>query len=102
MAYVFHPEVYDDLDDIYEYISHFNPNAADRVLDEFLAAFDSLVLFPHQGHRRPDLTSLLLRFIVVRHCLIAYAPELEPLWIVAVVDGRRSPRVIAAMLRSSK
>lgn len=38
MAYVLHPEVYGDLDEIYEYIDNFNHAAADRVLDEFLAA----------------------------------------------------------------
>ena len=59
-----------------------------------------LVRFPHQGHRRPDLTSRPLRFQTVREYLIAYAPEEKPLLVVAVVHGRRSPRVIAAMLRS--
>ncbi len=99
MVYVLHPEVYGDLDEIYQYIDNFNHAAADRVLDEFLAAFDSLVLFPHQGFRRLDLTSRPIRFRVVRKYLIAYAPDLQPLWIVAAIDGRRSPRVIAALLR---
>jgi plasmid stabilization system protein ParE len=99
MAYVLHPEVYGDLDEIYEYIDNFNHAAADRLLDEFLAAFDLLSHFPHQGFRRPDITSRPLRFKVVRSYLIAYLPDLEPLWIVAVVDGRRNPRVIAALLR---
>ena len=99
MAYVLHPEVYGDLDEIYEYIDNFNHAAADRLLDEFLAAFDSLVRFPLQGHRRTDLSSRPLRFKVTRSYLIAYLPDLEPLWIVAVVDGRRNPRVIAALLR---
>jgi hypothetical protein len=31
--------------------------------------------------------------------LIAYAPEEKPLWVVAVMHGRRSPRVMAAILR---
>jgi plasmid stabilization system protein ParE len=99
MVYVLHPEVYGDLDEIYQYIDNFNHAAADRVLDEFLAAFDSLTLMPHQGFRRPDLTSRPLRFKVVRKYLIAYTPDQQPLWIVAVIDGRRSPRVIAALLR---
>jgi plasmid stabilization system protein ParE len=99
MTYVLHPEVYGDLDEIYEYIDRFNPSAADRLLDEFLAAFDSLVRFPLQGHRRIDLSSRPLRFKVIRSYLIAYLPDLEPLWIVAVLDGRRNPRVIAALLR---
>jgi hypothetical protein len=40
-----------------------------------------------------------LRFIVVREYLIAYAPEEKPLWVLAVLHGRRSPRVMAAILR---
>jgi plasmid stabilization system protein ParE len=99
MAFLIHPEAFDDLDEIYEYVGGFNPSAADRVLDELFAAFDLLGLFPHMGHRRPDLTLKPLRFKAVRSYLIAYAPEVKPMWIVAVIDGRRSPRVIAAMLR---
>jgi plasmid stabilization system protein ParE len=57
------------------------------------------VPFPHQGYRRPDLTSRLLRFTLVREYLIAYAPDEKPLWVVAVMHGRRSPRIMAAILR---
>ena len=55
--------------------------------------------FPNLGHKRPYLTSRPLRFTVVREYLIAYAPEEKPLWVVAVMHGRRSPRVMAAILR---
>jgi plasmid stabilization system protein ParE len=54
---------------------------------------------PPSGHRRPDLTSSPLRFIRVRDYLIAYAPDERPLWIIAVIHGHRSPRVMAAILR---
>jgi hypothetical protein len=41
-----------------------------------------------------------LRFHVVRdQYLIAYAPDEIPLWVVAVLHGRRNPRVMAAILR---
>ena len=73
--------------------------AADRVREEIFGAIRALVPFPGQGHRRPDLTSRPLRFILVREYLIAYAPEEKPLWVVAVMHGRRSPRVMAAILR---
>ena len=99
MGFALHPEAIEDLDEIHEYINRFNFSAANRVMGDIIAAFDSLVLMPHQGFRRPDLTSRPLRFKVVRSYLIAYAPDKIPLWIVAVVDGRRSTRVIAAMLR---
>jgi antitoxin ParD1/3/4/toxin ParE1/3/4 len=57
------------------------------------------VPFPHQGHRRSDLTSRPLRFRRVRDYLIAYAPDESPLLVVAVLHGRRSPRAMAAILR---
>jgi hypothetical protein len=56
--------------------------------------------FPNQGYRRPNLTSRPLRFRLVCEHVIACAPEKNPLWVVAVFHGRRSPRVIAAILRS--
>lgn len=98
-GHALHPEAYDDLDDIRGYIAQDNPDAADRVITEIFAAIRALVPFPNQGHRRPDLTSRPLRFIVVREYLIAYAPEQKPLWVVAVMHGRRSPRIMAAILR---
>lgn len=99
MRYALHPEVYGDLEEIHDSMGCFNVEAADRILDRFLAAFDLLSTFPQLGYRRPDLTSRPLRFKIVENYLIAYAPKLDPLWIVAVVDGRRNPRVIAALLR---
>lgn len=95
--YDFHPEA--DLNDIWDYIAKDSPDVADRVTDEIVSAIEALVPFPNRGYTRPDLTSRPLRFIVVRDYLIAYAPEGKPLWVVAVIHGRRSPRVIAAILR---
>jgi hypothetical protein len=40
-----------------------------------------------------------LRFICVRDYLIAYAPDVKPLWVIAVIHGHRDPRVMAAILR---
>lgn len=94
-----HPEAATDITDIWEYIAFDSPQAAGRVREEILAAIRALVRFPHQGHRRLDLTSRPLRFKVVREYLIAYAPDEIPLWVVAVMHGRRSPRVMAAILR---
>lgn len=70
------------------------------MIAEIVAAIDALVPFPNVGHKRPDLTSRPLRFIPVREYLIAYAPDEKPLWVVAVMHGRRSPRVMAAILRA--
>jgi len=99
-AYDFHPEARADLDEIWEFIRADNLDAADRVIAEILSAIGALIQFPRQGHRRPDLTSRPLRFIRVREYLIAYASDEKPLWVVAVMHGKRSPRVMAAILRS--
>jgi len=98
-GFVLHPEAYTDLDEIWEYIAADNLAAADRVLDEIYQTLHSLVAFPHQGHSRPDLTARPLRFQPVRDYVIAYAADEQPLIVIAVLHGRRSPRVIAAILR---
>ena len=99
ITYDLHPEARLDLDEIWEFIRRDNLDAADKVIADILASIDALVPFPNQGHKRPDLTSRPLRFILVRDYLIAYAPEEKPLWVLAVMHGRRSPRLMAAILR---
>jgi plasmid stabilization system protein ParE len=94
-----HPKAAQDITGIWEYIAEDNPSAAGRVREQILAAIRGLVHFPHQGHKRPDLSSRPLRFRTVREYLIAYAPDETPLLVVAVLHGRRSPRVMAAILR---
>jgi plasmid stabilization system protein ParE len=81
-GYDFHPEARFDLDEIWEFIRADNLDAADRTISEILSAIHSLIPFPYQGHKRPDLTSRPLRFTVVREYLIAYAPDESPwgLW----------------------
>jgi plasmid stabilization system protein ParE len=97
--YDLHPEAFTDIDEIAIYIGQDSSEAAHRVVDEIYRAIRSLVPFPHRGHRRTDLTSRPLRFIRVRDYLIAYAPDEKPLWVIAVMHGHRSPRVMAAILR---
>ena len=98
-GYVLHPAAFDDLNEIWEYLAADSLDAADRVLEEIHKTIRALVPFPHQGHRRPDLTSRPLRFTTVWEYLIAYAPSGKPLLVLAVIHSRRSPRTIAAMLR---
>lgn len=97
--YALHPEAFADLDDIREHIAQNNPDAADRIMSEIFAAIRGLVSFPYRGHQRPDLSSRPLWFTLVREYLIAYAPEEKPLLVVAVIHGRRNPRIIAGILR---
>lgn len=73
-GYRLHPEAYQDLDEIWEFIAQDNLDAADRLREEIYDTIQSVIAFPHQGHRRPDLTTRPMRFITVRDFLIAYAP----------------------------
>ena len=98
-GFVLHPAALADLAEIWEFIAADSVDAADQVLQQIQEAIHALVLFPRQGHARPDLSSRPLRFQSVRCFLIAYAPEEKPLLVVAVLHGRRNPRVIAALLR---
>src|SRR5437588_7934417 len=98
-GFVLHPDGLADLDEIWEFIAGDNLTAADGVLEEIYKAIGALVTFSQVGHSRPDLTSRPLRFQPVRDFLIAYAPDEKPLLVVAVLHGRRNPRVIAALLR---
>lgn len=100
-GYALHPGAYDDLDGIREYVARESPAAADRLVDEILDSIQSIAAFPHAGHGLPALTSRPLRFHVVREYLIAYAPK-DPLWVVAVLHGRRNPHILSSILRSRR
>jgi len=90
-----HPGAARDIIDIWEFIAFDNLRAAGRVREEILETFRRLASFPHSGHTRPDLFASAH----VREYLIAYAPAERPLWVIAVIHGRRHPRVMAAILR---
>jgi len=98
--FVLHPDACKDLEDIWEYIAADSPDNADHVREEIYQAIQSLVPFPQIGHVRSDLTSRPLRFQTVRDYVIAYVPDEKPLAVIAVLHGRRNPRVLAAILRS--
>ena len=99
-SYTFHPDAFGDLDEIWEYIAQDNVDAADRVLADIHSTLTLLAGSPQIGHRRPDLTTGPLRFHVARdEYLIAYAADEKPVWVVAILHGRRNPRLMAAILR---
>jgi plasmid stabilization system protein ParE len=98
LGFNLHPGAAQDITEIWEFITNDSVQAARRMRMEIFDAIDSLVFFPHQGHKRIDLTVLPLRFRPVREYLIAYAPDEKPLLVIAVIHGRRNPRTIAAIL----
>ena len=100
--FVLHPLAARDITAIWEFVAAESPAAARRVREEILSAIRRVAAFPESGHKRPELTSHPLRFVLVREYLIAYAPEERPLWVVAVIHGRHNPRVMAAILRGRR
>jgi plasmid stabilization system protein ParE len=98
-GYAFHPEAFADLDEIWEHIAAQNIDAADRVIDEIFSTLRTLASSPHIGYRRPELTTRPLRFMVVREYMIVYASAEKPLWVIAVIHGRRNPRIMGAILQ---
>lgn len=98
-GFALHPEAVDDLNDIWDFIAADSVDGADHIIGEIFDAIRALVPFPRRGHRRPDLSNRPLRFIPVRDYLVAYAPEEDPLLVIAIIHGHRSPRVMAAILR---
>src|SRR5712691_2291216 len=93
LGFDLHPEAAQDIADI--------GNRSPPIVRKRQSAFAKkswtrFAAFPHQA---PDLSNRPLRFKVVRDYLIAYAPDERPLWVIAVMHGRHSPRVMAAILR---
>jgi plasmid stabilization system protein ParE len=99
-GYRLHPEAVNDIDEIRAYMAEDSPDAADRFVNTVFDRIRGLVAFPDQGYRRPNLASRPLRFALAHEYVIAYALETMPLRVLAVFHGRRSPRVMAAILRS--
>ncbi|HEY7616066.1 MAG TPA: type II toxin-antitoxin system RelE/ParE family toxin [Terriglobales bacterium] len=97
-----HPGAAQDITEIWGFIAEDSMLAARRVREEIMDAIRKLVPFPHRGHTRPDLTTRPLRFQTLREYLIAYAPNEQPLVVIAVLHGRRSPRVIAGILQERR
>jgi plasmid stabilization system protein ParE len=56
-GYVFHPEAFADLAEIWEFIAEDNIDAADEVVAEILDTVRSLLTFPDLGRFRPELAA---------------------------------------------
>jgi toxin ParE1/3/4 len=87
--YVLSVEVFQDLQDIWDFIASDNVVAADRLEDEFFEAFEMLATRPRMGHSRSDLTDRDVRFWPVGEYLIVYRSLPASLQVVAVLHGAR-------------
>lgn len=83
-----------DLLQIADYISDEDPVAAERVVDDVVAAIESLVRFPEIGHLREDLADRRHRVWPVGRHLIFYRPGTDPLEIVRIWAPARGGRPV--------
>jgi plasmid stabilization system protein ParE len=85
----------EDLDAIWWNIAEDSRDAAERVEAEILATCHRLAKHPQMGRKRPDITSLPVRFWTITrfpNYVIVYRPETTPLQVVAVLHGKRDLR----------
>lgn len=92
------PAAENDLALIFDDIAQRNPDAADRLMDSMVEAFNRLADHPKLGHRRTDLTDLPIRFWTEREYLIVHRGE-DHIEILRVLHGRRD--VASELARAS-
>jgi plasmid stabilization system protein ParE len=97
-GFVFHPEAYADLEEIWHYITADDPSAADRFLTELEETIRSLVRFPAQGHARPDLTSRPLAVCGI-HLACSRLPHSAPMAFGLACEPSNYPLVSVARTR---
>lgn len=87
------PEALDDLYDIWSFIAVDSIASANRVEAAILSACSRLAAGPLQGVKRKEVTSDNVRFWTVSrypNFIVVYAPDTDPLLIVAVLHGKRN------------
>jgi plasmid stabilization system protein ParE len=96
--WIISPAAARDLDGIIEYIAieQQEPEAARKLTDDFISAFDMLADAPQAGRVRPDLSGDQVRWWVLHRYLIVYQPT-EQVRILRVIHGSQE---IEALFRS--
>ena len=91
-AYVVAPDSEDDIKQIWRYLlGEAGLAVANQIQGELVDTFEGLADFPGKGHKRPDLTSLDVRFFSVYQYMIVYR-QTTLVEIVAVLHGKRNVR----------
>lgn len=84
-----HPEAYDELDAIAQYIAHDSETYAAAVVTRIVEAGDDLVKFPRMGRRVPEWDEDSIRERIVGNYRLIYRYRDEHVLILAVVHGAR-------------
>jgi len=87
--YTLGEDVYQDMEDIWEYIAQGSTVAARRLTTELLNAFEALAKTHGVGHKREDLTAYDVLFFSVGQYTIIYRLVYERVEIVGVTRGAR-------------
>jgi len=81
-----------DLDAIADYIALDKPQAAQRLVQQVLAAVERLQKFPRMGSLPAELRGLPYRQLIVPPCRIFYRIEKKVIYIVHVLRGEQLVR----------
>jgi len=87
-----------DLNEIWEYLSEDNLDAADRTLAAIEKAIRKLARQPGIGHLREDLADRRHRFLLVHPYLIVYRSSTKPLQVIRVLHTARDVQTILGFL----
>lgn len=82
------PEAENDLEEIWLYVAHDNPDKADKLLDEIEKTSRKIAQFTNMGRNRDELYPDLRSFPVGKY-IIYYLPISGGLEIVRVLHGMR-------------
>ena len=93
LQYRIAPQAINDMSEIWVYIAHDNPVAADKMLDSFDDAFEMLRSLPDAGRIRDEL-SAGLRSYPVGNYLIFYRHWPDWLEIYRIIHGNKDLNVI--------
>jgi toxin ParE1/3/4 len=77
-----------DLDEIWNYIAHDNPNAAEKILRTLGAKFEMLAKNPFAGQNRPELLPKIRSFSVGNY-VIFYRPIENGIELLRVLHSAR-------------
>ncbi|KFL31947.1 hypothetical protein JP75_06000 [Devosia riboflavina] len=77
--------------DIWYFIAEESERSADKVINGILDAIDLAAENPNMGSPRDDIQDRL-RMLVVGSYLAFYRPEVEMIWVAAVVHAMREPK----------
>jgi plasmid stabilization system protein ParE len=79
----------DDLRDIHDFIARDSPRAAEALVERLLTATERLAVFPESSRVVPEFPALGYQEIIVSSYRVLYRLADNPVWITAVVHGRR-------------